>query len=444
MKPQHLVAIALADAVLAGNNAADEFATRLASALGRKHRWVGPLGRRIFDRFGSRLGYPMRSKLVEFIEADAAFQDAWGRRVPPRIRRYFLDSPPMEPRRGALAACQLPALATPGDLAEWLAIGVSELDWFSDPKQLNGRANGRLSHYRYRWIEKREGYRLIESPKPRLREIQRRILREIIQAVPTHAAAHGFVRGRSCLTHARPHVGKLMVLRMDLRNFFASVSGARVHAVFRTLGYPEAAARLLTGLCTNSPPARVLRDIPSDGLRYRLPMRERQQLERQHLPQGAPTSPALANLCALHLDLRLEALARAMKCNYTRYADDVTISGGEELRRCVEKVSTLIAAIALEEGFEVNHHKTRAMHQSHRQVLTGIVVNQRLNLRRQGYDELKAILHNCDRRGPSSQNRGGRHDFRAHLAGRIEYLRSLNLQKGEKPQAVFDRIDWAA
>jgi retron-type reverse transcriptase len=171
-------------------------------------------------------------------------------------------------------------------------------------------------------------------------------------------------------------------------------------------------------------------------------MRERAQLERRHLPQGAPTSPALANLCALHLDMRVEGLAAAMQCDYTRYADDIVISGGEDLRRRVDKISSLIAAIALEEGFEVNHHKTRAMHQSHRQVVTGIVVNQRPNLRRGSYDELKAILHNCVQRGAASQNRGVHDDYRAHIAGRIGYLRNLNPSKAEKLQATFDRIAW--
>lgn len=443
MTPRQLVAHALADAVLAGPNGREDFAARLASALGRKHRWIAPLAKRIFERFGSRLGHPMRASLIEFIEADAGLEVAWSGPSRPRIRRYFLDSPPMEPRRGMLAASALPAIATPGDLAHWLGLGTSELDWFADPKQLNGRSDGRLCHYHYRWIEKREGFRLIESPKPRLKEIQRKILREILQRVPAHRAAHGFVRGRSCMTYARPHVGKTMVLRMDLRNFFASVSAARINALFTTLGYPEATARLLAGLCTNSPPARVLRSIPDDGQRYRLPMHERAQLERRHLPQGAPSSPALANLCALHLDMRLDGLAQALHCDYTRYADDVTLSGGEDLRRRVDKVSTVVAVIALEEGFEANHHKTRAMHRSHRQTLTGIVVNQKLNLRRESYDELKAILHNCGTHGTSSQNRDGLDDFRAHIAGRIEHLKRLNPQKGEKLRAAFDRVAWS-
>lgn len=440
---RHHVAFELANAVLAGPNSPEEFAARIALALGRKPRWVAPLARRIFERFGSHLVHSMRAELVELIESDQSFRGAWSNRTPPHIDHYFLDPPQMEPRRGALAACALPALPTPGDIAKWLGLSITELDWFADLKQRNERGDGHLSHYHYQWIEKREGYRLIESPKPRLKEIQRRILREILQGVPAHRAAHGFVRGRSSRTYATPHIEKLMVLRMDLCNFFGSVPAARIHALFRTLGYPPVAAFVLTGLCTNSAPSRVLKAIPSIGQQYVLPLRERAQLECRHLPQGAPTSPALANLCALHLDLRIDALAQATGCDYTRYADDIAISGAEDLRRRVDKLSTIIAAIALEEGFEVNHHKTRAMHQSHRQMLTGIVVNRKLNVRRASYDELKAILHNCARDGANSQNRAKHGDFRAHLAGRIEYLGNLNPIKGEKLKAVFGRIEWS-
>jgi hypothetical protein len=115
--PRHHVAFELANAVLAGPNGPQEFAARLASALGHKHRWVAPLAQRIFGRFGSGLVHWMRSELVEFIEADSRFQNAWSGRTPPHIQHYFLRSPRMEPRKGALAACALPALSTPGDLA---------------------------------------------------------------------------------------------------------------------------------------------------------------------------------------------------------------------------------------------------------------------------------------------------------------------------------------
>jgi hypothetical protein len=304
---------------------------------------------------------------------------------------------------------------------------------------MNGVSDGLLCHYRYRWVPKRHGLRLMEAPKPKLRAIQRRILREILDPIPVHGAAHGFRRAHSCRTYAEPHAGKLVVLRMDLRDFFNSIPAARIGALFRTLGYPEAVASLLAGLCTNRVPARVLRTLPRDCA---LPWEQGRKLAIPHLPQGAPTSPALSNLCALHLDLRLAALAGTLGGTYTRYADDLAFSGDEALRRRVDRVEIHVAAIAREEGFDVNHRKTRAMHRSHRQVLTGIVVNERPNVRRGEYDRLKAILHNCARSDPASQNRSGHRDFRAHLSGRVQHVKSLNPARGARLLALFERIAW--
>jgi hypothetical protein len=99
------------------------------------------------------------------------------------------------------------------------------------------------------------GMRLLEAPKPTLKAIQRRILHEILDRVPPHEAAHGFRSGRSILSHARAHAGRIALLRMDLEDFFISIPAGRVYGVFRTLGYPEEAARVLTGLSTSRSPA---------------------------------------------------------------------------------------------------------------------------------------------------------------------------------------------
>lgn len=304
----------------------------------------------------------------------------------------------------------------------------------ADVRSMNP-ADGPLCHYRYAWIPKRQSSRLVEVPKPRLREIQRKLLREILDLVPVHRAAHGFRRGYSCRTFVEPHVGRDVILRMDLRNFFPAIPAPRIHALFETLGYPEAVARLLAGLCTNRVPMVVAR-------RGAASWTEAKRLGVPHLPQGAPTSPALANLCALHLDFRLDGLSQALGGQYTRYADDLAISGGEELRRASQRIPALVAAIALDEGFEINHRKTRAMHRGRRQMLTGIVVNTKANVPRQEFDRLKAILSNCVRNGAASQNREGVTDFRAHLAGRVAYVRSLNPGRGAKLEAILSRITW--
>jgi len=430
---QH-VAIAIADAMLSGPSETRGFIERATQCLGQRHRWINALARQVFQRFGSSLHHGDRDKLAELIGANRGYQGAWNAPRPPRVVHYFLDPPPMRPRTGALAACDLPSIATPGDLATWLGIPIGELDWFADVRAMNP-PQGPLCHYRYTWIPKRFGARLVEAPKARLRELQRRILRGILDRVPPHRAAHGFRAGHSCRTFVEPHVGREVVLRMDLRNFFPGIPAARVHALFETLGYPSAVARLLTALCTNGVPMSVAR-------RGAASWTEAKCLQVPHLPQGAPTSPALANLCALHLDLRLDALATTLEGAYSRYADDLAISGGAAMRRSVRRLPTLVAAIASEEGFEVNHRKTRPMHRSHRQRLTGIVVNEKPNIPREDFDRLKAVLTNCVRHGPESQNRDGALDFRAHLAGRIAYVASLNPGRGAKLLALHRKVDW--
>ena len=297
-------------------------------------------------------------------------------------------------------------------LADWLNVSIADLAWFADTKGMNRRAaDRRLRHYRYLWLNGR----LVEAPKPRLRAIQRQILAEILGPVPTHPAAHGFVPGRSPHTFAAPHAGQRIVIRLDVLSFFASVTAARVYGLFRTLGYPEPVAYTLTGLCTTWTPAAVRRGAPSIPDRdYRLAL-----LGAPHLPQGAPTSPALANLCGFRLDRRLTGLARTYGLRYTRYADDLAFSGS------LRHPSTLVervGVIAADEGFRLNPAKTRIRTAAERQALAGLVVNARPAVARTEYDALRALLHNAARTGLDEQNREGHADFRAYLAGRIAWV----------------------
>jgi hypothetical protein len=98
--------------------------------------------------------------------------------------------------------------------------------------------------------------------------------------------------------------------------------------------------------------------------------------------------------------------------------------------------------IALGEGFEVNARKTRFMRPAVRQQLCGVVLNERPNFRRDEYDRLKAILHNCVQHGPHAQNRAGLPDFRGHLLGRIVWVERLNPRRGAKLRAWFEQIRW--
>ena len=187
--------------------------------------------------------------------------------------------------------------------------------------------------------------------------------------VPVHPAAYGFVGGRSCVAGAAVHAGERVVIALDLKDFFLSAPIRRAQAMFRHLGYPHAVAWLLTRLCATATPRSVL-----DGARHEFETRKR--FEAPHLPQGAPTSPALANLIAFRLDLRLARLARRFDANYTRYADDLAFSGDDGLLRNKQCLLDAIAEIVTDEGFALNPRKTRVMPAQARQRVTGIVVQQ--------------------------------------------------------------------
>jgi retron-type reverse transcriptase len=344
---------------------------------------------------------------------------------------------------GAAATWEIPPIETVGALAEWFGLKVEEVDWFADLKDLGYKKNNpKLRHYHYKILAKQSGaVRLIEAPKPRLKELQRQILDGILEKIPTHPAVHGFIRGRSTRTFAAPHVGKRVVLRMDLQDFFPSIAGVRIQTFFRTLGYPEEVADLLGGICTNTTPRDIWKGhVGNIGLAQ---LQETPLLfSRPHLPQGAPTSPALANLCAYRVDCRLNGLAKAVGAEYTRYADDLAFSGEETFERGIERFSTHVAAILHEEGFRVHHRKTRVMRRGVRQHLAGIVTNQHTNVMRNDFDRLKAILHNCVRQGPQSQNGDAHPHFRLHLAGRIGFVESINPARGKRLRAMFEKIQW--
>jgi retron-type reverse transcriptase len=332
-------------------------------------------------------------------------------------------------------------LRTPSDVAHWLGLSLPHLEWLSDARRQSRHTEiPVLQNYVYRFVPKRCGPpRLIEEPKPRLKAAQRLILREILDLVPLHDCAHGFAKGRSCVTSARIHASENIVVTLDLVDFFPRTPLRRVHGVFRSLGYPWAVARVLTGLVSTATPVSVFERLPSE----RRPDRWTQMmLGSPHLPQGAPTSPVLANLAAWRLDVRLSALASAYGANCTRYADDLAFSGDWEFAGRLGGFLAKVRAIASDEGWNVNERKTRVMRRGHSQRITGIVVNDHVNVPRADYDNLKAVLNNAVRHGPDGQNRGGHADFRAHLDGRVTWVESVNPRRGAKLRRLFDAVRW--
>lgn len=352
----------------------------------------------------------------------------------------ILDAPIFSPSP-VFEEAVVPKLATTRDLCDWLQLSENELDWFADTRNTNaGASSDRLLQYRARWISRSSGrYRLLEAPKERLKAIQRRILADILDPIPCHPAVHGFRSGRSILTATTGHVGEEVVVALDLTDFFPSTDLGRVYGLFRRIGYPHEVARPLTGLCSTVTPRWILAHHPGDRDQAR---KAERLYRRPHLPQGAPTSPALANLVAFGLDRRLSRLAESLDARYTRYADDLIFSGDKRFLRGLGVTLPLIGQIAAEEGYTVNLAKTRVMRRTGRQSVLGLSVNAHLNIRREAFEALKATLHNCRRFGPGDQNHAGHADFRAHLAGRVAWVEQVNPRKGMRLRAIFEEIRW--
>jgi hypothetical protein len=449
MTPDDVFARALAAALLDGDWERGPMLARMRDALGTNRPWMHVLVRAVRSRYVTPPADALGA-LAAWLSHHHAFWDAvrerrgvaalgpdWPRLpqlIGTQVVHYATPSPEM-----AESPWRVPPLATTRELATWIGIALDDLEVLADRRGISRSSRDpRARHYRYAWIPKPTGgTRLVEAPKPRLRIAQRRILDGILAHIPPHDSAHGFRAGRSVITFAQRHVGHDVVLRVDLQAFFTSVFGARVIGILRTAGYPEEVSRTLAALCTHRTPSDVLATAanhdPLDHARLRTP----------HLPQGAPTSGALANLAAYRLDVRVAGLASKLGVTYSRYADDLVLSGDRELARAAPTLVARLAAIAAEEGFSLNFRKTRVMTQSARQRITGIVVNEKLGAPRAEVERLRAILHNCRRHGPATQNRDGHADFRSHLRGRIAWINSLDPRKGARLQAIFDQVRWA-
>ena len=441
--PNPALLSALARAILAGEPTPQAIAARCAQTLGRSHPWLVPLATRFLQSVAD-LPRPRHREVIHFLRTDRPFQKILTRHTKPfEVERWPLEPQPMQPIAAA-RGWNLPPLETVADLATWLNLEPSDLAWFADLKRLNARdpAQPRLDHYLYRILSKPfSQLRLIEIPKPRLKQIQRQILTHILDPIPLHPAAHGFRKGRSVKTFAAPHTGRRVVLRMDLQDFFPTLSGPRIQAFFRTAGYPEPVADLLGGLCTNATPRSAWRN-PGIATSPAALREARRLYARPHLPQGAPTSPALANLCAFRIDSRLLGLAQSAHATYTRYADDLLFSGDEPFLRHIDRFSSHAAAILLEEGFTPNYRKTRIMRHSVRQHAAGLILNQRLTPRRADLERLEAILTNCIRHGPETQNRESHPDFRGHLTGRVSFVESIHAEKGAPLRTLLNQVVW--
>lgn len=313
----------------------------------------------------------------------------------------------------------LPRLSRPDELARLLGLeDADRLERFTRP----GTGEG-APYIEFQIPKARgKGMRTISAPRHALKKMQQIILREILDKLPLGDACHGFVAGRSTVTNAEPHRGAAVVVKTDLRDFFPSVHYRRVLGLFQHYGYSYDMAGLLASLTTYRP-------VLPDG-RVAWP---------GFLPQGAPTSPALANLICRRLDRRLTRLADRFGAVYTRYADDLTFSFAERPAVELGRFLWWVDQICQQEGFRENADKRRVLRPNNQQRVTGVVVNDGLHVPRAARRRFRAILANCRKHGQASQARG-REDFADYLRGFAAYVKMVQPELGARWCAEVEEL----
>ena len=325
-----------------------------------------------------------------------------------------------------LAALGLPLLTSASDVAAAIGIEETELAWLT-----YHRAASSLDHYsRFAIPKKRGGTRVLSSPKRRLRVAQNWLLEHILAPLPVHEAAAAFRPGLSVVDNAARHTGRAVVARIDLKDFFPSVTLPRVRRLFREMGYSGGVATLFALLATEAPRAAVT----LDGLPRFVAIGERS------LPQGACTSPALTNLLCRRLDSRLAGAAEALGFRYSRYADDLVFSH-TEASAPVGILLALARCIIADVGFTVNEEKTSVLRPQHRQVVTGIVVNETPHVSRPDLRRFRAVLHRCETVGVAEVSRQMGKDARAYASG---YLAFLHVVAPEQAARLALKHPWVA
>jgi hypothetical protein len=232
-----------------------------------------------------------------------------------------------------------------------------------DGSQFGSLLNNGSSRYRKFSIPKRSGgEREISSPIPALLFVQKWILGNILSRIPVADCAHGGIEGRSIITNASEHLGAPALLKMDISDFYGSVGFGFGVSTFRRLGYPQDVSVSLGQFC----------------------------FDMGSLPQGAATSPSLANQSCAVMDKRCGGLARKYGLKYTRYFDDITFSGPYINERLIE----IISGIASESGFKINEKKTRMLLGKSAKYVTGISVGgDKLRLPRSSRRAIRNAAH---------------------------------------------------
>lgn len=287
----------------------------------------------------------------------------------------------------------LPILENVDDLSHSLRLPKEVVSKFS--------FNNDKYYHRIEMKKKSGGIRYIESPFKELKAIQRWVLRCILDKLSPSIYAKGFVRKKSIFDNAKPHEGNQYILNIDLKDFFTNVKASHVYTLFKNIGYNNNIAFILTSFCSKG----------------------------GYLPQGAPTSPALSNLVCLRLDHRISTYCKKRALTYTRYADDLCISGNKIL--ILQKSSYLIKEVISDEGFSINPRKEKLLGPKVRREITGLTVTPNITISKRHYCVYRKRIYDLIRNEISNK-----HEV---IKGILSFVGSIDKGKGNKLSEFYQK-----
>jgi len=293
----------------------------------------------------------------------------------------------------------------------------------------------------------RKGYRIIMAPESKLLYLQKWINKNILQQIPVLDCCTAFVPNSSLATNGYIHRSSSIILKADLLKFFDTISERRVYGFFKYLGYHPNVAYDLATLTTVCPTEEFWNSLTEDELKK---IGNKIKIAEAVLPQGAPTSPQLANCLANSLDIRLLKLASKLNCRYSRYADDLVFSIGKNGGRL--PALGLVKKIIENEGFFLNEEKTSYLKKGMKQYVTGLTVTHGFHVSKKFRQDVYKHLYYSIKYGPfehlkrwakDNQVKSGIiYSFKDWLLGKIAYIYSIDYKNGKKMFDQFNKIHW--
>lgn len=296
----------------------------------------------------------------------------------------------------------IPYIYNDSHFADIIGITLDQLIFFQ---------NNREKAYCTFKLRKSNGqFRIIDAPNAKMKQIQRWILDNILYKMGFGKHAHGFIPRKSIRTNSEIHIGQDLVMGIDIKNFFPSIKFHRVFGLFQKAGFNDEISKLLAEICTY----------------------------KGQLPQGAPTSPAISNIIAWHIDIKLAAFCKKRGLKYSRYADDITISGGKQLPRYKKQLFKIIR----NEGFEINLNKVRIQGRGTCQKVTGVVVNDSLSIGKEKKRFLRSIVHNIVSKGPIAANITDNPFFKEWIYGLLNYANMIEPKFAQILMEKLQKVSW--